>query len=286
MRLIIEGFRTDSLYLYIGTMETDIKISQLVSVFAIIFGIWTLTKIYRKELHSLYKKMFKDDYDEMSKSRWILLALSIVCLGIGVTMFVLGGESKFIAGAVLTAVAVYSALGVWSLFDRMKLYCKGCNKCVVPTEKWQTAHEQLLVQVICYAVVMGLLLAFGLFSLINWGILKDIPNGTVLFVVCAACIAALAIWKFVPSLKQLLKTPEVKGETDARCDCGTNCEYKLNKFLLFVFPPKIYLDYGVERLTPYVDPDADKKAAKKKARAEARANKKASNDDKTTNDEK
>ena len=37
--------------------------------------------------------------------------------------------------------------------------------------------------------------------------------------------------------------------------------------LLFLFPPKVYLDYGVEHLKPYVDPDADKKAKGKAAKA-------------------
>ena len=59
VRLVIEGFRTDSLYLFVGHIETDIKISQLVSVFAIIFGVLTLTKIYRKEIHALYKNCLK-----------------------------------------------------------------------------------------------------------------------------------------------------------------------------------------------------------------------------------
>ena len=36
-------------------------------VFAIIFGVLTLSKIYRKQIHGLYKKMFKDDFDEVSK---------------------------------------------------------------------------------------------------------------------------------------------------------------------------------------------------------------------------
>ena len=264
VRLVIEGFRSDSLYLYVGTIETDIKISQLVSVFAIIFGVWTLTKIYRKELHALYKRMFKNDYDEISKSRWILLALSVVCLGVGITMFALGGESKFIAGAVFTAVAVYSALGVWSLFDRMKVYCKGCNQQAVPSDKWQTDHDKYLTETVCYAVAMGLLLAFGLFSLINWGIIKDISNGTVLFVACLGCIAALAIWKFAPAVKKLRSAAETKGENKTDCQCGTSCEYKLNKFLLFVFPPKVYLNYGVEHLVPYVDEEAQAKKAEKK----------------------
>ena len=53
VRLVIEGLRTDSLFLWIGTRQTDIKISQLVSVFTIVLGLWTLSKIYRKQLHNL-----------------------------------------------------------------------------------------------------------------------------------------------------------------------------------------------------------------------------------------
>ena len=268
VRLIIEGMRTDSLYLYIGHIETDIKISQLVSIFAIVLGLWTLTKIYRRELHALYKKMFKNDLDEMSKSRWILIAVSAVLLGVGVTMFALGGESKFIIGFFATALSVYSALGVWSLFDRMKLYCKKCGECHVPAEQWQTDRQKHFVAVICYSVVMALLLGFGLFSLIKWGIIDGIPNGTVLFVVCFAVMIAITIWKFLPELKAFSKSENVSPVTTAKCECGEEYGFKLNKFLLFVFPPKVYRDYGVENLKPWVDPDKGKKKQKKIKKAE------------------
>ena len=266
VRLIIEGLRTDSLFLWIGARQTDIKISQLVSVFTIVLGIWTLTKIYRKELHGLYKKMFKSDLDEISKSRWILLALSVVLLAVGVTMFALGGESKFIIGFFATVFAVYSALGVWSLFDRMKLYCKSCGENHVPVKSWQTDRQKHFVAIICYATIMGLLLGFGLFSLIKWGIFDDVPNGVVLMVLCYAVTVAIFVWKFLPEYKALAASPAdgTKGVTPVTCDCGATYEVKLNKFLLFLFPPKVYVNYGVEHLKPWVDPNPKKKNKKAK----------------------
>ena len=275
VRLIIEGMRTDSLYLFVGQMETDIKISQLVSVFTIILGLWTLSKIYRKQLHGLYKKMFKSDLDEMSKSRWILLALSILSLGAGVTLFVFSamqplGQSLFIAGFCLTALAVYSALGVWSIHDRMKLYCKVCSECHASVETWQTDRSKHFVAVISYSVVIGLLAGFGLFSLLKWGIFDGVPNGTVLMVVCYAVAIALIVWKLVPEYKALKNSPpdDTQGLTTVNCSCGETYEVKLNKFLLFLFPPKVYLDYGVENLKPWVDPDKGKKRKNKKATAD------------------
>ena len=264
VRLIIEGLRSDSLFLWIGTRQTDIKISQLVSIFTIVLGLWTLSKIYRKQLHALYKKFFENDFDEMSRSRWILLALSIVLLGVGVTMFALGGESKFIIGFFATVLSVYSALGVWSLFDRMKLYCNSCHECHAPTATWQTAREKHFVAVICYATLIGLLLGFGLFSLLKWGIFDGIPNGIVLMVLCFAVAIAMFVWKFLPEYKALLHAPadNTKGVTTVTCDCGATYQVKLNKFLLFLFPPKVYINYGVEHLKPWVDPD--KKPKKKK----------------------
>ncbi|MCM1534250.1 MAG: hypothetical protein NC099_06330, partial [Corallococcus sp.] len=271
----IEGFRSDSLYLYVGHIETDIKISQLVSVFAIIFGVLTLTKIYRKQLHALYKKMFKSDYDEVSKSRWILIAVSAAFIAAGIVMCVLcanvkaangkGGESYLIAGVILLALGVYSALGVWSLFDRLKIYCRTCKQAAAEPSGWQTDYERLFTATVCYGVIMGALLAFGLFSLIAWGIIARIPNGTVLFVACAGCIVAIALGKFVPSLKQLLKTEKTPPISACDCQCGGRTEYRLNKFLLFVFPPKVYLDYGVENLKPYVEEKPEKKKRVRKA---------------------
>ena len=265
VRLVIEGLRTDSLYLWIGSRQTDIKISQLVSIFTIVLGLWTLTKIYRKELHALYKKMFKNDLDEMSKSRWILLALSVALLGVGVTMFVLGGESKFIIGFFATLLSVYSALGVWSLFDRMKLYCKQCHECHVPTKDWQTDKQKHFVALICYSAVVGALVLFGLFSLIKWGIVDGIANGIVLTVACLLTAIALTVWKLLPEYKafSVARKVEQTPTTTANCNCGATYEYKLNKFLLFIFPPKVYRDYGVENLKPWVDTERAKRKRRK-----------------------
>ncbi len=301
VRLVIEGFRTDSLYLYVGKVETDIKISQLVSVFAIIFGVVTLTKIYRKEMHALYKKLFKSEYDEIAKSRWVLLGVSIVLLAVGVTMLSLsgvtkaqngkGGESYLIAGVVLTALAIYSGLGVWSLFDRLKIYDATTGERAVEPEHWQTEREQLFTATVCYGVIIGALFAFGLFALIKWGIVDKISNGTVLFVASLGCIVAIALTKFMPTLKRLLALNKPSDETPSGVQTSVQNDdgkgaaqsvdgtaeaqnkahgaVKLNKFLLFVFPPKVYLDYGISHLTPYVDTEAEaKKAARKAKRSE------------------
>lgn len=264
VRLIIEGMRTDSLFLWIGANQTDIKISQLVSIFTIVLGVWTLTKIYRKPLHALYKKLFKNDLDEMSKSRWILIALSVVLLGIGVTMFALGGESKFIIGFFATVLSVYSALGVWSLFDRMKLYCANCGQCHAPSDSWQSDRQKHFVAVICYAVVIGLLLGFGMFSLIKWGVFDQVPNGVVLMVLCVLVAVAVFVWKLLPEFNALKVAPadNTNGVTHVVCACGNEYDVKLNKFLLFVFPPKVYVNYGVEHLKPWVDPEPRKKNKK------------------------
>lgn len=278
VRLVIEGFRSDSLYLYVGHIETDIKISQLVSVFAILFGVITLSKIYRKQIHALYKKMFKNDYDEISKSRWILLAFAIVTLGVSVTLLVLsaqtksafgkGGESLLIAGAVTLALSLYCGLGVWSLFDRLKAYCPSCRENRVPEAAWQTDYVKHFTATVCYGVILGALFAFGLFSLIKWGVVDKIPNGTVLAVACLACMIAIGISKLAPSVKNLRATQKSNLDASMQCECGNAYECKLNPFLLFVFPPKVYADYGVENLKPWVDPDKDKKAEKKRLRKE------------------
>ena len=294
VRLVIESFRTDSLFLYVGATETDIKISQLVSVFAILFGVITLTKVYRKELHALYKKLFKNDYDELSKSRWILLGIAIALFAVGVTMLVLsgvtkaqqgkGGESYLIAGVVITAVSAYAGLGVWSLFDRLKVYNQVTGEREVEPDNWQTDYERVFTSTICYGVIMGALLVFGLFSLIKWGVVDKISNGTVLFVAALGCIVAIALSKFVPTLKQLLamkkagvtsntqtQSNEQAEQPAANAEAATQPEQNvnkvsLNKFLLFVFPPKVYLDYGVSHLTPYVDEEAEARKAAKQAK--------------------
>ncbi len=246
VRLIIEEMRTDSLYLYIGNMQTDIKISQLVSIFTICLGLITLSKIYRKQIHNLYKKFFRDDRHELLVSRWLLIALSVVLVALGVVFFALGGESNFILAVALTALGIYSGLGAWSLFDRLAIYDENGNQTVSP-QHWQTHKQKHFTAVICYGVVLAVVLSFAMFSLVKWGIMDGIANGIVLFVVCAGVCVALVLFKFIPTLK-LLNSATNGGKTT-----------QLNKFLLFVFPPKTYQDYGVENLIPWVDPDKKKK---------------------------
>ncbi len=253
-RLIIEGMRSDSLYLYIGTQLTDIKISQLVSIFSIILGLWTLSKIYRKQLHGLYKKLFKNEYDELSKSRIVLAVVSAISLGVAVTMFILGGESKFIVGFACSLLCVYSFLGIFALTDRLKLYCSNCHQ-RKQVSTWQSDYTQSRTATICYGVAIGVLVLFGLYSLIQWGIMDGIPNGIVLAVVLMGCATAIGIFLYAPASKKMLISPKEEYQIQKICACGTTETVKLNSFLLFVFPPKVYIDYGVDHLTPWVDPE-------------------------------
>ncbi|MCM1290246.1 MAG: prolipoprotein diacylglyceryl transferase [Corallococcus sp.] len=270
VRLVIEGMRTDSLYLYIGTAETDIKISQLVSVFTIVLGLLLLSQIYRKQLHALYRKMFKTERQELSVSRWVLLGISVVALAVGVTMFVLGGESKFIVGFFATLLAVYSALGIWSLCDRLKLYCGTCCERTLPNGGWQSDNKKYFTETVCYCVTCGALLFVALFSLIKWGVVDKIPNGYVLAVAAFLCLAAIAVFKLLPAFKNLHRNPKTDFDATVVCPCGETRSVKLNGFLLFLFPPKLYRDYSVDNLKPWVDPNP-KKRKKKGENAETEA---------------
>lgn len=264
VRLIIEGLRTDSLYLFIGAHETDIKISQLVSVFTIVLGVILLTQIYRKQLHALYRKMFKSERQELSVSRWVLLCLSVVSLAVGVTMFVLGGESKFIVGFFATLLAVYSALGIWSIYDRLKLYCDNCSERTLPAAGFQSDNSKYFTETVCYSVTCGALLFVALFSLIKWGVVDKIPNGYVLAVAALLCLIAIALFKLLPAFKNLHKNPKTDYDGTLVCPCGQTKTVKLNSFLLFLFPPKVYRDYTVDNLKPWVDPNPKKRKKKGK----------------------
>lgn len=179
-RLVIEGMRSDSLYLFVGSTQTDIKISQLVSICTIALGLWTLSKVYRKQLHALYKKFFADDYQEMRTSRWILSCLALLLICIATLLFALGGEYRTIFGVACVLLAVYSILGVLSLQDRLKVYCNRCHKQTLDVAFWQTDYEKYRTATICFAVVIALLVAVAIFSLVAWGILQSIANGVVL----------------------------------------------------------------------------------------------------------
>ena len=135
----------------------------------------------------------------------------------------------------------------------------------MPVEQWQTNKEKHFVATICYSVVIALLVGFGMFSLVKWGIIDQVPNGTVLMVVCVAVAIALVIWRFLPEYKAYVAASK-EGQmpaTTVTCECGATYDVKLNKFLLFLFPPKVYVDYGVENLKPWVDPNPKKRKKKK-----------------------
>ncbi len=271
-RLVIEGLRTDSLYLWIGTVQTDIKISQLVSVFAIILGVWTLSKIYRREIHALYSKMFRSEYDELAKSRWILLALSVLCLGGAVALFVLGGASNFIAGACLAAVAVYSVLGIFALHDRMKLYCPECGSRNEPSEAVISSEERNEISFYVFAAAVGLAFAAGTAFIIA-GAVTGVANhyvlGAVFLLLCAA--AAYKLYVCIKNRNKEIKVSLEPNSAKSVCGCGETYKPRLNKFLLYIFPYKVYPDYGVENLHEFVDPETEKKKAAKAAKAKAKA---------------
>ncbi|MCM1043520.1 MAG: prolipoprotein diacylglyceryl transferase [Corallococcus sp.] len=269
VRLIIEGMRTDSLYLWIGSTQTDIKISQLVSVFAILMGLLTLSKIYRKQLHALYSKLFKSERAEVAHSRWILLGLSVILTTISVIMYVLGGETRFIVGFLCDAVAVYSVLGIFALNDRLKLYCNKCGVRNEPACGVTNEYDTKWMSVAVFSAVCGALVVASIVCAVL-GAVKGVANLIVLAVVAILCAAAcgVVIYSSVKYIKQHAEGRTVKESLcaehgESQCSCGNSYEAKLNKFLLFVFPYKKYPDYGVENLHEWVDKEKLTKKDKK-----------------------
>lgn len=265
VRLIIEGMRTDSLFLYVGTMQTDIKISQLVSVFTIVFGCWTLSKIYRQELHSLYKRFFKSERSEVANSRWVLLIASCLLIGCSAIMFVLGGATRFLIGIASACLAVYATLGIFACNDRLKMYCSSCGNRLAGIDDCVSEHRKQFTALVCYAALTLLLFVFGLFAAICWGYLNKIDNGYVVGVICLLLMVAVIYAKLVPSIKLWMSSDKNNKNSDSKdglfvsCECGQNTTVSLNSFLLFIFPPKHYKDYGVDKLMPYTEEKADSK---------------------------
>ena len=109
---------------------------------------------------------------------------------------------------------------------------------------------------------MGALVIFGLFSLIKWGIVDGIPNGIVLAVVAIGVAVAIGVLLFAPACKKMLTSQKEVYQIQTTCDCGEVEVIELNSFLLFFYPPVKYLDYGVDHLVPWVDPEKVNKTAK------------------------
>ncbi len=261
VRIVIEGMRSDSLYLYVGSYMTDIKISQLVSVCTIAFGLWTLSKIYRKQLFELYSRLFRSERAMLQKSRFVVGAVAVVAAAIGVVMLSLGGATKVLIGVVLLIVAVYCALGVWAICDRLRLYCSSCG-CRKVSGKLVSDYQARLTEVIVYMSLFAVMFAFGVFSLTYWGIACDISNGVVLAVVLFVLGCAVGYFKLVPSYKALVGLAPEALELQVNCDCGKIYSVRMNSFLAFLFPPVQYRDYGVENLKEWVDPEKLSKTAK------------------------
>lgn len=257
VRLFIEGLRTDSLYLWIGQTQTDIKISQLVSVFTIILGLWTLSKIYRQQLHKLYSKMFATQKQEVDKSRWVLLALAVVCIAVAVIMFVIGGESNFIVAVAMLLIAVYSTLAIFSLTNRLGLYCKHCNSTATYTLTEDDNRVLLSVKTIYSIAATSLLLigsvVFLLMGLGANGVANQIVLAVIMLLVCIPFVL-----RIIKAYKELGKDIFIAfgqklHDGVTQCQCGQQYHTTLSAWLLAIFPFKRNVDYGVEMLKPYVD---------------------------------
>ena len=263
-RLLIEGLRTDSLFLWIGTVQTDIKISQLVSIFTIILGLYTLSNVYRKDLHALYAKLFKSQRQQLSASRWILLALVVVLVGVSVFAYVKGGESLFILGFVCDVLAVYSILGIFSLQDRLKLYCPICGKRNEPQGGTISQTDKLVLTVFASLLVAILALGGAVVFAVS-GITNKVANSIVVAVILLL-ICGVAIFVAFNTKNKLLKLDAngLSAENIKQAFTPNDGEYtccdkvvkpRLSKILLFIFPYKQYPDFGISHLKEWVDPD-------------------------------
>ena len=121
VRLAIESLRSDSLYLWVGGFNTGIKISQAVSVFTILFGLYRLGYIYRHELFEKYKKFFKTDADEVKTSIILLISLMAVCVCLAVIFFIIGEANIVLVGFVLLIATFMMGCGLVLNLDRKKM---------------------------------------------------------------------------------------------------------------------------------------------------------------------
>ncbi len=138
VRLIIESLRSDSLYLWIGTINTGIKISQAVSIFAIILGLYRLCYIYRAELLAKYKSLFKSQYKAKQTAMYVLFALAgvqaalsavfILLVAVGAVPFVGTGAKMIVASVVMLIAAFMMLCGGIINSEGLKRFCKDCKE--------------------------------------------------------------------------------------------------------------------------------------------------------------
>ncbi len=259
VRLIVEGLRSDSLFLYIGTTQTDIKISQLVSIFAIILGIWILTRIYRKTLHSWYSKLFSDERQEVANSRYVLACVATLLVAVAVLFFIasrnkhqlygVGGESWFIAGGILCLLGIYALLGVFSCNDRLKLYSSDGTRKNHETMVSQASFAKTSVIVYCagiLALVIAIVVCLVCLKYDATGKMLN-PNNIVLTVLCTLAIAFCA-WQAFANYGKIEQAKKRDGTANL-----VEKSARLSTFWLFVFPFKVYPDYTTDNLHEYVE---------------------------------
>ena len=268
-RLLIEGLRTDSLFLWIGTKQTDIKISQLVSIFTIALGIVTILRMYRKQLYNGYGKLFKDETSKLSTTKWLLLALSVVLVGVSIFAYIKGGESMFILGFACDVVAIYAFFAMFAFVQRQKAYCSTCGKSFMPT---LTAVDKIVLTIFtCLLVAFLSIILMVAFAVM--GSIKHAPNSIVVAVIFAiiAVVSLIACFNSKTKLKQdcnqdltaqILANALFKPQTVEITGCSDAKTITLNKLLLFVYPYDSYRNFGIDHLTEWVDPDKDKKSKK------------------------
>lgn len=267
-RLLIEGLRTDSLYLWIGTKQTDIKISQLVSIFTIVLGVVTILRIYRKPLYTLYGKLFKSEYNKLATTRWLLVALSAVLVGVSVFAFLKGGESMFILGFACDVLAIYTFFASFAFVQRKKCYCTTCQKSFMPT--LSNVDKITLTILTCLLIIFVSIVLLVIFAL-N-GVKNHAPNSIVVAVIFAivTIVAVIAAFNGKKKLKAnhnqdltlSLFKQALASQPVQISGCDQAKTVNLNKVLLFVYPYDTYLNFGIDHLTPWVDPDKDKKSKK------------------------
>ena len=138
VRFIIEALRSDSLYLWVGGFNTGIKISQAVAIFTILFGLYRLCYIYRKELYAKYKSLFSSSYKETVASLAVLGGLIGVSVVTSVILFVVGEANLVLVGVTLLVAALLMGCGVAINIDRLRRFCKDTREPAVCTQEGKT----------------------------------------------------------------------------------------------------------------------------------------------------
>ncbi len=259
-RLLIEGMRTDSLYLWIGSTQTDIKISQLVSIFTMALGVVTIIRIYRKNWFSWYTKLFQTPSHMVAKTRWVLLALSLALVGVSVFAYLRGGESMFILGFACDVIALYALGAMLAFHQRRKLYCPTCH---TPHVQNIAGDDKLVLTTLIALLVSFVSIALMAVFVFN-GIKNSAPNSIVVAVILLIVVVVSVVLAFNCKRKlyqqfnknlslELVKQAFAPQQVTMDC-CQATQTIAVNKLLLLIYPFQQYTNFGIDHLIPWVDP--------------------------------